>query len=411
MTSRIKICSPKMQEGRRILRFILFFLVTQATVPVAYSQAAAPPLALKPVDLKLLVLTGSGTEPSFTAIQSFLNAIGIPHNDVVLAPAGGSAVPLPPLNDATKGFYQGVILATGNLAVCDAKGVCGSALSDADWTALDTYAASFGVRTLSYYTFPNPRYGLSYVSALNTTTTPGKLTFAAAASAIFPYLNLTHAFTVTNSYAYLATPISAVGETTTPILSIGTSTVGVLHKKPDGREYLALTFDNNPNLIHSLALSHGLINWVTKGVYLGSRQIYLTPQVDDLFLSNELYDAVTPGCKPGGFLIDPTSDLSSQCPNDQVGADDLVGLVAWQDKLQANPQTSHFQVTMGFNGVGAADPDTVIDTTDDLVNAVISNSKQFIWVSHTYDHMNLDCFNPVPNSAICRKATGPESAA
>src|ERR1700694_3725033 len=137
MSSRSNRYSPGMSWAG-FFRAFLFFLVTQAFVPLAYSQITTPPLALKPGDLKLLVLTGSGTEPSFTAIQSFLNAIGIPHDDVVLAPAGGAAVPLPPLNDTTKGFYQGIILATGNLAVCNATGLCASALSDAGWTALDT---------------------------------------------------------------------------------------------------------------------------------------------------------------------------------------------------------------------------------------------------------------------------------
>ncbi len=413
MSSRFKISfRPWSRNRRRILGPILAFAAAQLFTPLAYAQlVGVPPIALKPVDLKVLVLTGDGAEPSFKSIQSFLNQIGIPHNDVILAPATGAAIPLPALNDANKGFYQAIILATGNLVACDAKGVCASALSDAGWAALDTYAATFGIRTLSYYTYPNPRYGLSYVSALNTATTPTALTFAAAASTIFPYLNLTHPVTVTYSYAYLAAPVAALGESTTPILSLGTGTVGVLHKKPDGREYLALTFDNNPSLLHSLSLGYGLINWVTKGVFLGSRQVYSTPQVDDLFLANELYDSVTPGCKPVGFLIDPTSDLTSQCPTGKVSGADLLSLSAWQDKLQASPQTSNFQVTMGFNGVGAADPDTVIATGDDLVSAVLAINKKFVWVSHTYDHMNLDCFNPVAKSGICTLANGAESGA
>src|SRR2546430_6291787 len=42
----------------------------------------------------------------------------------------------------------------------------------------------------------------------------------------------------------------------------------------DGREYLTQTFDSNPFLLHDLVLAYGLINWVTKGVFLGDYHIY-----------------------------------------------------------------------------------------------------------------------------------------
>ncbi len=406
--------STRARIVRRVLRDVLFLALSQAVVPIAYSQGAPAALALKPVDMKLLVLAGSGTEPSFLAIQSFLNGIGIPHNDVILAPTGRPAVPLPPLTDGSaatsKGLYQGIILATGSLAVCNAAGTCGSALTDAEWTALDTYAATYGVRTLSYYTFPSARYGMSFVSALATTAaTPGAITFGPPAGVVFSYLNTARALPVTNSYVYLAAPAVVMGESTSPLLSMGGATVAVIHRKPDGREYLALTFDNNPNLVHSLALSYGLVNWVTKGVFLGARKIYLTPQVDDLFLANDLFDTVTPGCKPTGFLVDPTVDLGSACQNDQMAAQDVNNIVAWQDRIQTKLVTRGFQVTMAFNGVGAADETGVVDTSDELVSAVMAKSNKFIWVSHTLNHINLDCYDAVPNSHVCRPATAAES--
>ena len=393
---------------RGLLLALLPLLLGQA-VSMAFAQTTPPQLALKPVDLKLLVLAGNGTEPSFLAIQTFLNQIGVPHDDVILAAPGRAAVALPALNDSSKGFYQGIILATGNLAVCNAAGACGSALPDAGWAALDAYAAAFGIRTVSYYTYPNARYGLAPVSAVSIGATASNLSFSPGAAPIFPYLNTKNPLKITYTYAYLSAPVSAPGEVTTPILTMPGGTVGVVHKKADGREYLALTFDNNPNLIHSLALGYGVINWVTKGVFLGSRQVYLTPQVDDLFIANELYDAVTAGCKPSGFLVDPTVDLGSVCQNDQVSGADVIGLANWQSNIQVNPQTKGFQVTMAFNGLGATDDDGLVDLTDDLTSTASINAGKFNWVSHTFNHLNLDCYSPVPNSGVCRRATLQES--
>ena len=391
------------------LREVVYLLAFQVGFANLFAQPATP-LALKPVDLKLLLLTGNGTEPSFLAMQTFLNQIGIPHDDVILAPPGGTAVTLPALSNSSKGLYQGIILATGDLGVCDATGVCTSALSAAGWTALDAYATTYGIRVLSYYTYPSTRYGLVAAGTVNTSTTPTNLTFTSAAGALFPYLNVSNPVQVTGAYVYLANAVVAAGETTTPVLSMNGATVGVLHTSASGEQFLALTFDNNPNLVHSLALNYGLINWVTKGVFIGARQIYLTPQADDLFIANELYDAAIAGCQPPGFLLDPTVDLSSGCPTGQVSGADLTALAQWEDKLHASPQTAGFLVTLAFNGVGAADGSGV-DLTDNLVSAAMSHAAHFFWVSHTYDHENLDCYDPVPNSGICTPATGPEAAA
>jgi outer membrane protein TolC len=65
---------------------------------------------------------------------------------------------------------------------------------------------------------------------------------------------------------------------------------------------------------HSLALTYGVINWVTKAIFLGSRKIYLSPQTDDFFLPNHLFVRGNPACMPGGFQTNPTSNLADLCP-------------------------------------------------------------------------------------------------
>src|SRR5215472_4158102 len=68
-----------------------------------------------PVDMKLLILATDGTEPGLAALQFFLDYLGTPYQVMLLA----NSQPLPPLDNGIKGFYQGIILTIGNLAVCN----------------------------------------------------------------------------------------------------------------------------------------------------------------------------------------------------------------------------------------------------------------------------------------------------
>lgn len=204
-------------------------LQTPTTTTTTINQLVPSSLAnlyLKPVDMKLLVLSADGTEPSFDATKYFLDYLAIPYDAVVL-----NTTPLPALNDATKGFYQGIVLSTGNLALLTGT-TWGSALTPAQWATLDNYMTAYGVRTASMYTFPEPRYGLTMVSAVSTTpAAPVQLSFPAAASTVFPYLNRTNPLPVIYSYMYYANATPATGETTTPFLTAGGYTVGATHKK------------------------------------------------------------------------------------------------------------------------------------------------------------------------------------
>ena len=359
------------------------------------------------VNMKLLVLSGEGTEPGFAALKFYLDYLNLPYEAVVMS----QALVLPPLVDPAsgRGNYQGIILATGGLGYSHPTSGWISALSTADWTRMDDYMRSHGVRVASYYTFPEARYGMTYVSAMATSAAaPASLAFASASSTIFPYLVRTNPLQVAEAYLYLAAAAPAVGETTTPILTIGSGIAGVTHTKADGREFMALTFDNNPYLMHSLALNYGIFNWVTKGIFVGERRIYLTPQNDDFFLPNDLFVASITACRPTGFSVDPTYDPSAQCPTDRMDGGDLLALDDWQKAWRAKAQTRDFRVTHAFNGFGAT-PEGGSPNKDSLLTQLRSSKDSFFWVNHTWDHENLDCYNPVPNSGICAAATFAQS--
>ena len=351
-------------------------------------------------EMKLLVLTADGTEPSFAAIRSILDQMGVPYDAVVLTQTGGK---LPRLERLLKGNYQGIILATGNLVTCSTT-PCSVALPDAGWKELDEYAVQYGVRMLAYYTFPDPRYGIAWTGHAQV---GGTASFQPASAEAFPDLTRSTPVSIKDAYTYTAILTPGAGETTTPILSMDGDAVGVLHKKADGREYLALTFDNSPHLTHSLAFGYGLVKWVTKGLFIGSRKFYFSPQIDDLFLASDLFDATDPNCRPSGFQLDPTVDPSITCPVIRTTGEDLDITKSWQNSASSLSNGS-IKVTMAYNGFGIT-PDADPPDPDSLPSAATRHRSNFFWVTHTYDHENLDCFQPVPNSGVCTPATYAQS--
>src|SRR5205814_6594060 len=135
----------------------------------------------------------------------------------------------------------------------------------------------------SWYVSPGADQGLNPPSqGVDTTTTPVNATLTAAGRTVFPYVSAANPIPITNAWTYKAT---AADPNVTPLL-VDSSNNALMSRRvtSDGRETMALTFDSNPYLIHDLVLAHGLIEWVTKGVYLGEFRSYIAPQVDDLLI-------------------------------------------------------------------------------------------------------------------------------
>jgi hypothetical protein len=290
--------------------------------------------AAPPVVMKILVLAGSSSESSYQSITAHLGYIGVPYQAVILSgiskDSSGNRLSKVPLSDSATGcgLYQGIILTDSTFAACGS-----SCLSAADWTTLNTYASQFSVRVASYYTLPQAQWGLlpADSGASYTAANPLNVNLTTAGAAVFPYLNSANSIAVSGQgtggiRAYRATTTAAANETTTSLLTAGSFTVAATHTTADGRETLALTMDNSPGLLHSLAFSYGVINWVTKGVFLGSRKVYLNPQIDDMLLGNRLYAPTLPQC--------PQDD---SCPTLFATQQDLQTLVNWQNNLKAGP--------------------------------------------------------------------------
>jgi hypothetical protein len=348
--------------------------------------------------MKLLVLSADGTEPSFDAMKNLLDHMAVPYQAVIL-----KSQPLPALSSNGQGKYQGIILSTGNLAYYDGTS-WPSALSADGWAAIDTYMRDYNVRLASFYTFPEARYGLSFTTAVSTSdTAPGIMNMTTAGKAAFDYLNPSAAIKVMWSYTYLAAAAPAAGETTTPLLTMNGGIVGATHKKADGREYMALTMDHSQYLQHSMALHYGIVDWVTRGVFIGQRRVYLIPQNDDFFLKSSLFVSNDPACRPGGATADPTFNSGAVCPTLRIAASDLSALATWQSRVRGNAQYRYFKVAHAFNGFGTT-PDFGL-TSDPLLAEATRQKTAFNWLSHTFSHENLDCYLPVENSGVCPSVT------
>jgi hypothetical protein len=99
---------------------------------------------------------------------------------------------------------------------------------------------------------------------------------------------------------------------------------------PDGRENLAITVDSSPYLLHGIALSYGVVRWVTRGLFLGERRAFVGAQIDDLFLDNDMYD--------GGTF--------------RITGKDLGSVLTWQLMTQSQANTQSFTYNLAFNGYG-----------------------------------------------------------
>jgi hypothetical protein len=372
-----------------------------ATLLAAVSMAAttasiapAPAAAAQRIDMKVLVLGTSATEPDFTAWQAALQREGVPFEALVTAP-GHTPITAATLSDTLsngtqEAKYQAVIVSTGQLAECSESG-CVSQLSSAEWTALEEYEQTFNVRQLSGDVFPGASYGLngaSFGGALDglqgTLTTEG--------NAVFPYLKGTVTMD-TGTYGYEATPLAtqATGASFTPLLSSpgGAALVGI-YTHPTGVQEMVETFNENANQLQAELLRHGAIDWATRGVYFGDQRNYYEAHVDDNFLYDDSWSTT-----------EHTTDYNPADAIREVPAD-----VEYAAKWSAE---NAFRIDMLFNGGGsvayAEEKTTLVGgggvgggTTkgggskegDPLLTAFQKDKNDFGWISHTWDHPNID---------------------
>ena len=318
----------------------------RSTGPVA-ATAATPAVQLS-VDARLLLIGVSGHEAATAAVQHELDDLGTPYTVVPDATALSADM----LADgATHGLFDGVIQAacdpTADIGAADATG------------ALSSYLVTFHVRAACLYARPDPAWGFGAAVDADTRANSLSLQFTDAGNAVFGWYASTAPVSVSGVAAALATPADA---TTTPLLVDGSGRAGVaIHRFPDGRELLLLSFDQAPGALHSQQLMPGVASWLGRGVFIGEERAFFGPQLDDIFLGTVMQDGTT-------F---------------RMSGDDLRNLARWQQQVRATTLGAGLTLTLPFNGAEVTD-------TDALTSAAREVGQQFAWLSHTFDHHRLD---------------------
>ena len=345
-------------------------LLAALSMVAALAPAAGAIVPGQRVDLKVLVIAATGTEPSYEAWTAALNREGVPFDTVLSAHALTAGDLEAPTDHA---LYQAVVCVT-NCAV--------PVLDAGELALLDAFQAKFGIRRVSGYVYPGVAYGLN-VPSFSGTVDGTSATLTAAGSTVFSYLDGPVDIddvdpSVSETYGYFATPVDTSVFTTLVAGPSASSLVGI-HANPAGFEDLVVTISSNQYQLHSLLLYHGMINWVTGGVYLGYARNYFTLHIDDVFLPDDRW-LTDLNCTPG-------DDAGCVAPGGytriRMTAADVDRAKAWQSR-------TGLTMDFVFNGYGSVEAINDLQGPDPLTEALLANKTSFRWINHTYTHENLD---------------------
>lgn len=350
-------------------------------------SATTTPSAL---DMRVLVIAADGNEVVLPAIVSVLRHVGVPFDIMFAKDQVLNAGVLCNPSAVGNARYHGVVLTTGGLGFQNASGAFESALSWEEWNLLWAYEAKYRVRQVTFYTVPGgwpDTYGLTPPSAaIDTTVTPIQATLTSTSPVdsgnpsgrqVFADLQPTAPIVISNAYTYLAT---AAGSSVTPLLvDASGNLIASINNYPDGRKNLALTADGNNSLLHSLSLGYGIVNWVTKGLYVGQRVVNLTAQPDDVLIADDMWS--------------PSANSDTTGKTYRITSNDYSKFRTWQNNRNTRGP-GNITIEIPFNGVGATTAlppeDLFPATSDNLTPAIKADSSAFRWLSHTFTHRNLD---------------------
>jgi hypothetical protein len=367
-------------------------LMSIASVAVASASIApAAASAAQRIDMKVLLLGTSSTEPDFVSWQDALQREGVPFEAIVTSP-GHAAITAATLSDTLangtpEAKYQAVIVSVGDLPECKITGgkeECVSTLSAVEWTALEEYEQTFNVRQVTGDIYPSATYGLN--AATTTGTLEGSLgTLTTEGKTVFPYLNGPVSLD-TGTYGYEATPLAtqAAGASFNTLVSgpSGSALVGV-YTHPNGIQEMVETFDQNDAQLQAELLRHGALDWVTRGVYFGDQRNYVEMDIDDTFTPDDAWDTAT-----HEINYDNADSL-------RIKAADVDYAAKWEK------EHGGFRMEQLFNGGGSVEYQADNGGVDPVLAEFQKEDPEtkkpyadsFGWLSHTYDtpYMDVGC--------------------
>ena len=276
-------------------------------------MASIPPAIITDpkIDMKVLVLHNPTWDfGNFPTITAYLDILGIPYDTI---DTSTTPITTTTLADGNHGKYYAIFFSF--------SGQWWGDLDDGEQALIADYERNFGVRQVTWYTYPDAGTSGLEVSAVPTETLTATLTIDG--QLIFPYLKSDIQLVKRAAdYAYPGTP--AAGADVTTLLEDQNGNVALSIFRPgDGREHMVFTWPNFypgtiPAFLYSRTLPYGIINWATKGIFLGQRHVYFVPQPDDVFSWGDIWDPVNHVLLENGeyYRLEP---------------DDLDNIVNWMD--------------------------------------------------------------------------------
>ncbi|HEX2913331.1 MAG TPA: hypothetical protein VH186_21185 [Chloroflexia bacterium] len=369
---------PPNKKGGKKSKTVGSLALNEQVATSAVTTAALVDHSKDPRDMKILLInTDAPNYPDYDyqGMTAFLNQLGVPFDS--FNAINNTLTDSTLWDGLSHGYYQGIILTSGSLVYYDpTTNSYPTAFTDAEWTTLANYETMFGVRQATTYTYPGypDSYGLSdpTYAYQDTSVTPLQANLTANGKTVFSYLNTSSPITIQYAWTYLATV--APGENVTPLLTTSNGyTIAAIKTYSDGRQNLAITAENNSFLIHSQLLSYGIINWVTKGIFLGERHVTMDVQPDDLFIDDDIWDTQA---------MTDTTGLTFR-----MAGSDFNAFINWQNTARTKyPLAKNLKIEWPFNAEGT----TGIYSPDTLTSAAKSGKANFNWINHTYTHQNLD---------------------
>jgi hypothetical protein len=319
----------------------------------------------------MLVLCPTSGDPNTEAISSILAHLGIPFDVVV---ADRERLSRAHLWQGNHAHYQGIIMSTGGLGYWqpeDDRWVF--ALGEEQKELLTQYQTRFGIRQVTLFGLPtdSPEECCLQISQpIDTYGASQKVYLTEDALSIFDYLNPDVAIPVCSVAAFTAL---ATGDSTRPLLTNAAGdTMAALHRHPDGREQLTLTFAHRQECLHTMLLGYGLIRWAARGLFLGRRRVYLALHVDDIFNGSRLWDTKTLSHETGErFRLDEN---------------DAGALLRWLTHLNGKRNCEDITLDLAFNGASIEGK----DSSDPLALTLLPQQSRFRWINHGYTHLSLD---------------------
>jgi hypothetical protein len=366
----------------RAATILMAAIILTGVTLVATGPTAAQADSSAQVDLRVLLIGLSSSDPVTQAWEAELTTEGVPYTLVL---PQGSSLTLPALtdpDDPNHGLYDGVVLIPSTYQF--------------SWGTLApvwNYESQFGVRQIDGYVYPAPALqGIGYDSSASENLSGTTTTLTAAGQAAFPALAGSVPLDA-STYGYPSTVQASSGDVVSPLLddASGDTLIAVdQHPDPDGVtgqsgvSELSVTFDYGPNYTSWLILAPSLIDWLTDDVHLGLIRNYAEMDIDDTFTPDNAWSIAT-----------HSNDYSDADSLRMSGAD-VVYAAQWS-------QANDFRLDQLFNGGGSVEyqdgdsylappgPDPLLaqfQATDPTTSKPYSSD--FGWISHTYDTPYLD---------------------